>query len=97
MITRKRLGITFFTFWMGCHHPAPPPNVSVKTIPSCGGVVEVYTEDLCDGLFTEDGLPCARCTTRESCATSALVWCASARECDKAPECKRHFDPINQR
>lgn len=77
----------------GCPKPTPTPAPPPPPVYDQGGYricgpVEVLAADVCDLLFTSDGLACARCRGDEGCLDETdMIYC-SIGGCATDPQCR---------
>lgn len=77
-------------FLWGCLKPPPPPiPITGFQSPACDVIVHPRVEDICDGLYTIEGLACASCVGGSACiAVQEVVYCVSTGSCLLDERCK---------
>lgn len=83
--------------------PAPQRDMTGMTniygLPFCPSSMSVTYADVCDALFTKDGLACAHCTGASACYDDVdSIYCSSAGPgCLGDPACYRVRDGVTAR
>lgn len=76
---------------LGCPRPPTPtpPIGPPKTVENCGPGLQLPTvDDVCDGMFTPEGLACVRCPNAQGCLnTFDVVYCVVGT-CNSDTRCK---------
>lgn len=99
---RVFIGLFFIGMSFLCCKPAPPPVQHAPdgpiAIPNCAVVTMPRTEEVCDGMFTDDGLACVRCPIVGGCIdTLDQVYCIGKGGCLDDPLCHREQPKTRRR
>ena len=91
-VARWKLLLGLAGLLAGCPRPTPPvavPGVVAPAPALCSTGRDVSPEDVCDGLFTTEGLACVRCEGAGGCVDpEVVVYCATG-PCALDPRCGR--------